>query len=175
MQWRTKMRKPSLSLETTLCSPPSISRETETKCVCQTGPAAARMRSSSRTTSLSFWFAPSVPSTIAQSKPIRAAKPIADGLRVARRLSSRWRAFESRSRALAARDPAPAQGAAPFYEGMERLGSRTPDLALIALRLVLAGRRADDAAVVWLRDVAARARAGDAAARRSTAHSAGRD
>ena len=58
-----------------------------------------------------------------------------------------------------------AQGAAAFYEGMERLGSRTPDLALIALRLVLAGRPADDATVVWLRDVAARARAGDAAAR----------
>ena len=58
-----------------------------------------------------------------------------------------------------------AKGAAPFYEGMERLGSRTPDLALIALRLVLAGRPADDATVVALRDVAARARAGDAAAR----------
>ncbi len=58
-----------------------------------------------------------------------------------------------------------AQGAAPFYEGMERLGARTPDLALVALRLVLAGRRADDAAVARLRDLAARARAGDANAR----------
>lgn len=57
------------------------------------------------------------------------------------------------------------EGAAPFYEGMERLGTRTPDLALIALRLVLAGRPADDASVVWLRDVVGRARAGDAAAR----------
>jgi hypothetical protein len=56
-------------------------------------------------------------------------------------------------------------GAAPFYEGMERLGARTPDLALIALRLVLAGRKADDAGVTSLRDVVARARAGDAAAR----------
>ncbi len=58
-----------------------------------------------------------------------------------------------------------AQGAQPFYEGMERLGARTPDLALIALRLVLAGRPADDASVVWLRDVIARVRAGDAGAR----------
>ena len=58
-----------------------------------------------------------------------------------------------------------AQGAAPFYEGMERLGARTPDLALVALRLVLAGRRADDAAVARLRDLAGRARAGDANAR----------
>ncbi len=55
-----------------------------------------------------------------------------------------------------------AEGAAPFYEGLQRLGARTPDLALIALRLVLAGRRADDATVAWLRDVVARARAGDA-------------
>ncbi|HEY6325655.1 MAG TPA: hypothetical protein VIW73_03940 [Candidatus Cybelea sp.] len=58
-----------------------------------------------------------------------------------------------------------APGAAPFYEGMQRLGARTPDLSLIALRLVLAGKKADDAAVVRLRDVVARARSGDAAAR----------
>ena len=58
-----------------------------------------------------------------------------------------------------------AEGAAPFYEGLQRLGARTPDLALIALRLVLAGNKADDAAVTRLRDVVARARAGDAAAR----------
>ena len=58
-----------------------------------------------------------------------------------------------------------AEGAAPFYEGMQRLGARTPDLALIALRLVLAGRKADDASVTWLRDVVARARAGEADAR----------
>ncbi len=58
-----------------------------------------------------------------------------------------------------------AEGAPPFYEGMQRLGARTPDLALIALRLVLAGRKADDAAVTWLRDVVERARAGDAGAR----------
>ncbi|MBV9333266.1 MAG: hypothetical protein JO146_04610 [Candidatus Eremiobacteraeota bacterium] len=59
----------------------------------------------------------------------------------------------------------PAQAAAPFYEGLARLGSRAPDLALIALRLVLAGRKAEDDAVARLRDVVARARAGDAAAR----------
>lgn len=58
-----------------------------------------------------------------------------------------------------------ADGAAPFYEGIERLRERTPDLALIALRLVLAGRKADDDAVAWLRDVIARARNGDSAAR----------
>ncbi|HVR46678.1 MAG TPA: hypothetical protein VMT95_08630 [Candidatus Binatia bacterium] len=58
-----------------------------------------------------------------------------------------------------------APGAAPFYEGMERLGARTPDLSLIALRLVLGGKKADDAAVVRLRDVVERARSGDAAAR----------
>ena len=66
-------------------------------------------------------------------------------------------------RLLETRPDAP--GAAPFYEGMQRLGERTPDLTLIALRLVLAGRKADDAGVVWLRDVVKRARAGDAAAR----------
>ncbi|MBV8067104.1 MAG: hypothetical protein JO113_03925 [Candidatus Eremiobacteraeota bacterium] len=57
------------------------------------------------------------------------------------------------------------EGAPPFYEGMQRLGARTPDLALIALRLVLAGKKADDATVARLRDVVARARSGDAAAR----------
>lgn len=58
-----------------------------------------------------------------------------------------------------------AEGTAPFYEGLGRLGSRTPDLALIALRLVLAGKKPDDATVARLRDVVARARSGDAAAR----------
>ncbi len=58
-----------------------------------------------------------------------------------------------------------AEGAPPFYEGMERLGARTPDLALIALRLVLAGKRPDDLAVTHLRDVIERARSGDPAAR----------
>jgi hypothetical protein len=54
--------------------------------------------------------------------------------------------------------------AAPFYEGMRMLGARTPDLALVALRLVLAGKRADDASVTELRGHAERARAGGAEA-----------
>ncbi len=66
------------------------------------------------------------------------------------------------SRLLAAR--ADGAAAAPFYEGVERLGARTPDLALIALRLVLAGKKADDEAVTRLRGLVARARAGDAGA-----------
>jgi hypothetical protein len=64
---------------------------------------------------------------------------------------------------LEAQPPVPEAG--PFYEGMHRLGARTPDLALLALRLVLAGKKADDAAVVRLRAIADRARRGDAAAR----------
>ncbi|MHB8356090.1 MAG: hypothetical protein ACYDDQ_05315 [Vulcanimicrobiaceae bacterium] len=51
-------------------------------------------------------------------------------------------------------------GAAPFYEGFELLGARTPDLALLALRLVLAGQRADDDAVADLRRLMERARGG---------------
>lgn len=43
------------------------------------------------------------------------------------------------------------------------LGERTPDLSLIALRLVLAGKRADDEAVVRLRGLAEAARTGGAA------------
>lgn len=62
--------------------------------------------------------------------------------------------------------PPPLPAAQPFYEGMRLLGARTPDLTLIALRLVLAGRRADDAAVIALREAVARARSGDAPARR---------
>ncbi|MBV8148548.1 MAG: hypothetical protein JO092_05625 [Candidatus Eremiobacteraeota bacterium] len=61
--------------------------------------------------------------------------------------------------------PIEAEGASPFYEGLRLLGGRTPDLTLIALRLVLAGKRADDAAVVRLRGIVERARGGDLAAR----------
>lgn len=50
--------------------------------------------------------------------------------------------------------------AAPFYEGIRMLGARTPDLSLVALRLVLAGRRADDAGVVNLRELSERSRGG---------------
>jgi hypothetical protein len=58
-----------------------------------------------------------------------------------------------------------APGAAAFCEGLQRLGTRAPDLALIALRLVLAGEKADDATVTQLRDLIARVHAGDPAAR----------
>lgn len=51
-----------------------------------------------------------------------------------------------------------APGAEPFYEGMQLLGEQTPDLSLMALRLVLAGKKADDAAVKRLRSILARAR-----------------
>lgn len=50
-------------------------------------------------------------------------------------------------------------GSAAFYQGIELLGSKTPDLTLIALRLVLAGKPADDAHVVRLRQIVDRARA----------------
>jgi hypothetical protein len=61
--------------------------------------------------------------------------------------------------------PVLAEGASPFYEGMRLLGARTPELTLIALRLVLAGKRADDTSVVRLRHVVERARRGDRQAR----------
>jgi hypothetical protein len=59
-------------------------------------------------------------------------------------------------------EPSAASGAAPFYEGMRMLGARTPDLTLVALRLVLAGKKADDESVVELRTLAERARAAGA-------------
>jgi hypothetical protein len=61
--------------------------------------------------------------------------------------------------------PVPTPRAAAFYEGMRLLGARTPDLSLMALRLVAAGRKADDASVVELRGIVERARRGDEAAR----------
>jgi len=48
--------------------------------------------------------------------------------------------------------------AAAFLEGMRILGSRTPDLTLVALRLVLAGKPATDEAVVELKALSDRAR-----------------
>ncbi|MBV9055116.1 MAG: hypothetical protein JO078_02100 [Candidatus Eremiobacteraeota bacterium] len=66
------------------------------------------------------------------------------------------------ARLLTTRPEAP--GAAAFYEGMQRLGARTSDLTLIALRLVLAGKKADDANVTALRDILARAKRNDPAA-----------
>lgn len=66
-------------------------------------------------------------------------------------------------RLLAQRSDVPA--AQPFYEGMQMLGARTPDLTLIALRLVAAGKKADDDTVVSLRHLVEEARRGDEAAR----------
>jgi hypothetical protein len=63
--------------------------------------------------------------------------------------------------------PVSAPGSAPFFEGMRLLGARTPDLTLIALRLVLAGKKADDASVVELRAIVERARKGDESARQA--------
>ncbi|MHB8432635.1 MAG: hypothetical protein ACYDCA_03395 [Candidatus Tyrphobacter sp.] len=56
--------------------------------------------------------------------------------------------------------PPPNDAARPFYEGMRVLGPRTPQLAVLALRLVLAGRRADDASVRRLRTLVEHIRAG---------------
>ncbi|MDQ2679615.1 MAG: hypothetical protein M3Y21_01135 [Candidatus Eremiobacteraeota bacterium] len=64
---------------------------------------------------------------------------------------------------LADRSELPAAGA--FYSGLELLGERAPDLSLLALRLVLAGKKADDESVVRLRGYSERARGGDSAAR----------
>lgn len=50
-------------------------------------------------------------------------------------------------------------GAAAFYQGIQMLGPKTPDLTLIALRLILAGKPADDVHVVRLRNLVDRARA----------------
>ncbi|HEX5275703.1 MAG TPA: hypothetical protein VFW34_10545 [Candidatus Rubrimentiphilum sp.] len=68
------------------------------------------------------------------------------------------------------RDRPDAPGAAPFYEGLKILGSRTPDLSLMALRLVLAGKKADDASVTRFRAIIGRARDGgeDAAGARGS-------
>jgi len=75
-------------------------------------------------------------------------------------LSGTGRKADVIEKLLAERSTLPA--AAPFYEGMRMLGARTPDLTLVALRLVLAGRRADDASVVELREHLEKARAGGA-------------
>lgn len=50
-------------------------------------------------------------------------------------------------------------GSAAFYEGIAMLGPKTPDLSLIALRLILAGKAADDMTVVRMRQIVERARA----------------
>lgn len=51
--------------------------------------------------------------------------------------------------------------AQPFYRALSSLGARAADEALLALRLVLAGKAPEDDAIVALRDARARARGGD--------------
>lgn len=50
--------------------------------------------------------------------------------------------------------------AAPFYRALEMLGARVADEALIALRLVLAGKEPQDEAVKRVRAFVAASRAG---------------
>jgi hypothetical protein len=61
--------------------------------------------------------------------------------------------------ALLAR-PSDDPAAAPFYRALARIGARAADEALIALRLVLAGKKPADERVRALRKHAADARAG---------------
>jgi hypothetical protein len=62
--------------------------------------------------------------------------------------------------ALIGATPVPAV-AGPYLEGLRLLRERTPDLALVALRLALAGKMAGDGSVVNLRNLAERARKGE--------------
>ena len=71
--------------------------------------------------------------------------------------------------------PSEVAEARPFYEGMKILGPRTPDLTLVALRLVLAGKKADDEHVVALRALVERVHAGDASAREAYERAVARD
>jgi hypothetical protein len=66
----------------------------------------------------------------------------------------------SKSEAIAAalRERVTAEPALPFYRALEAVGERAADEALIALRLVIAGKPADDDAVRRLRGLAALAR-----------------
>jgi hypothetical protein len=55
--------------------------------------------------------------------------------------------------------------AQPFYRALDALGVRAADEALIALRLVLAGRAPTDETIVEARAARVRVKAGDAAGR----------
>jgi hypothetical protein len=61
--------------------------------------------------------------------------------------------------------PSPPDRAGPFLEGLRVLGPRTPDLALIALRLAISAKPHGDHDVSRLRGLVERARGGDAQAR----------
>jgi hypothetical protein len=62
--------------------------------------------------------------------------------------------------ALIGTSPVPAV-AGPYIEGLRLLRDRTPDLALVALRLALAGKTVGDGSVIDLRNLAERARKGE--------------
>jgi hypothetical protein len=72
---------------------------------------------------------------------------------------------EAIAAALRARSADPR--AQPFYRALDALGARAADEALLALRLVLAGKAPDDEAVRSLRAARAAARAGDPSARQA--------
>ena len=65
--------------------------------------------------------------------------------------------------ALADRDPG--EFAQPFYRALEVLGAKTPDDALMGLRIAMSGRRPEDDDIRAMRAHVAGARAGDPAAR----------
>ncbi len=64
---------------------------------------------------------------------------------------------------LADRDPG--EHAQPFYRALELLGAKTPDEALMGLRIALTGRLPEDDDIRTLRAHVAAARTGDATAR----------
>jgi hypothetical protein len=74
------------------------------------------------------------------------------------------RPAKSEAIAAALRDRVPTDAALPFYRAFEAVGERAADEALIALRLVIAGKPPDDDAVRRLRGLAALARHADRAA-----------
>jgi hypothetical protein len=66
--------------------------------------------------------------------------------------------------AAALRERVTAEAAQPFYRALEAVGARAADEALIALRLVIAGKSPDDDAVRRLRSLAMLARGADGTA-----------
>lgn len=75
--------------------------------------------------------------------------------------------------AAALADRVPAAAALPFYRALEAVGVRAADEALIALRLVIAGRPPADDVVRRVRALAALARTADAAAQATAFAQAG--
>lgn len=67
--------------------------------------------------------------------------------------------------AAALRDRSADPRAQPFYRALETVGARAADEALLALRLVLAGKAATDETIVEARAARLRAKAGEPGAR----------